>query len=449
VPYASWRGTILAALASYIDAGSIVAGAAGLALWADEYGLSAGAVGLIAAFSSNAISAGVGALAGGWLADRYGRVRVYRWDLLLYAFGLLWIIFAGSLWMLVLGYVLTGLAVGADVPASWTLVTETAPAGRRGQRAGAAQLLWALGPIVVLILALALSGLGVLGIRLVFAHLLVVALVLWVLRGRMEESREWAAAERVTLAGARELFKPAYLAPLVLLAGMYGLWNLKAGTSGFFTPYILRTVGAQTQAQALALQCAGFAIAILITFAVFMRLIDRASHLRVYAAGIAFQLVALLALALFPLTLAIALPYVLMTGIGSGLGAQAFFPLWNTESFPAQLRGTALGLMFAAVRIGLGLWSLFVPGMALTTLAWLLTGFVLASAVFGFGYLWLADGSGGRGPAGHAHDLEHEDAGERPVVVLREALGEPGRERRGSPRGVVVEAQLGAHPPQA
>ena len=66
----AWRNTILAALASYIDAGSIVAGAAGLALWAKEFGFGSGTVGLIGAFSSNAISAGVGALVGGWLCDR-------------------------------------------------------------------------------------------------------------------------------------------------------------------------------------------------------------------------------------------------------------------------------------------------------------------------------------------------------------------------------------------
>ena len=37
-----WRNTILAGLASYIDAGSIVAGAAGLALWAEHFGLELG-----------------------------------------------------------------------------------------------------------------------------------------------------------------------------------------------------------------------------------------------------------------------------------------------------------------------------------------------------------------------------------------------------------------------
>src|SRR3954463_12012639 len=108
-----WRNTVLAGLANYIDAGSIVAGAAGLALWTKQFGLSSSFIGVLAAFRSNGISAGVGALVGDWLCDRLGRKRIYRWDLLIYEFGLLWIIFAPQSWILVVGYVLAGLAVGA------------------------------------------------------------------------------------------------------------------------------------------------------------------------------------------------------------------------------------------------------------------------------------------------------------------------------------------------
>lgn len=53
-----WKNTILAGLANYIDAGSIVAGAAGLTLWTTMFHLSSSTVGLIGAISSNAISAG-------------------------------------------------------------------------------------------------------------------------------------------------------------------------------------------------------------------------------------------------------------------------------------------------------------------------------------------------------------------------------------------------------
>ena len=171
-----WRTTLLAGSASYLDAGSIVAGAVGLPLWTEHFGFGTSFVGLIGAFSSNAISAGVGALVGGWLCDKLGRRRVYQWDLLLYAFGLLWIIFATEPWMLVFGYVFTGLAVGVDVPASWTLIAEAAPKGKHGRHGGLAQVLWLTGPLVVLLMGLALSGTGLLGVRLIFAHLLVLSL---------------------------------------------------------------------------------------------------------------------------------------------------------------------------------------------------------------------------------------------------------------------------------
>jgi len=386
------RPTLLLGVASYLDAGSIVAGGAGLALWAQHFDLGTGTIGLIGAISSNAISAGVGALAGGWLADRYGRKWIYQWDLLLYAFGLLWIIFAVSPWMLIGGYALIGLAVGADIPASWTLILEHAPDGARGRHAGVAQLLWALGPLTVLVMAFVLSGLGLLGIRIVFAHLLVIALVLFFLRRPLRESRLWERATRVErprLHDVSALFGRRLLIPLLLLMGTYGLWNLQAGTNGFFLPYLLRTVGAQTQAQSLALQAAQFVLGMLSGYFIFMRLADRASHLWLFLFGIGLQIVALVLLALFPLGTLVAVGYVGLVGLGGGAGPQAFFMLWSAEAFPTRLRGTALGLMFGIVRLGLGLWSLVVPALSrssVSTLAWILLAFLLASAVLGAVY---------------------------------------------------------------
>src|SRR5690348_11700926 len=122
-----WRWAALASMASYIDAGSIVAGAAGLALWQQELGLSSLAVGLLGAFSANALSAAIGAAIGGRLGDKYGRKRIYAYDLLVYAFGALLVVFAVNPVMLFAGFVIIGLAVGADVPTSLALVGEFAP----------------------------------------------------------------------------------------------------------------------------------------------------------------------------------------------------------------------------------------------------------------------------------------------------------------------------------
>src|SRR5579862_3096615 len=189
-----WKNTILAGLANYIDAGSIVAGSAALALWVAQFHLTAAFIGLIDAFSANAISAGIGALIGGRLCDMVGRKKIYQYDMLFYAFGMLWLVFAVQPWMIVAGFVMVGLAVGADIPASWSLIAEMAPEGARGRHSGMAQVLWYLGPVVVLLMSLALAPLGVLGARIVFAHLAVVALVLTLLRSRMRESQRWTDA---------------------------------------------------------------------------------------------------------------------------------------------------------------------------------------------------------------------------------------------------------------
>src|SRR3989442_2410391 len=137
--HGGWRNTILAGLANYIDAGSIVAGSAALALWKAQYGLSDTFLGLIAAFSANAISAGVGALIGGILCDRFGRKKIYQYDMLFYAFGMLWLVFAAAPWMIVLGFVLVGLSVRTGSPASRSLIAANARDGKPRKHSGAAQ----------------------------------------------------------------------------------------------------------------------------------------------------------------------------------------------------------------------------------------------------------------------------------------------------------------------
>jgi inositol transporter-like SP family MFS transporter len=126
-------------------------------------------VSLLGAMSSNAISAGIGAL---------------------------WIIFAQAPWMLLFGYFVVGLTVGADVPASWTLITETAPAKIRGRLAGLAQVLWYTGAIAPLIIGIAFLGLGEWLPRVLFAQLFVVAIITWALRQGMVESELWAKAQK-------------------------------------------------------------------------------------------------------------------------------------------------------------------------------------------------------------------------------------------------------------
>jgi inositol transporter-like SP family MFS transporter len=388
-----WRNTILAGLANYIDAGSIVAGSAALALWKAQYGLSDTFLGLIAAFSANAISAGIGALIGGILCDRYGRKKIYQYDMLFYAFGMLFLVFAAAPWMIVLGFVLVGLAVGADIPASWSLIAEMAPDDSRGKHSGVAQVLWYLGPVIVLVSFLLLEPLGILAARIVFAHLAILAVALTLLRSRMKESERWAAAKRAegsptaaSPATWRVLLEPRHVRSMAFLVAMYGLWNLWAGTNGFFFPYILRTVGEQSQATSVALQASGFLLSMVSIYFVFMKLSDRVNQRLLFGLSAAMQIGGMALLALFPLTLPIAMLHIFLMQFGGGFGAQSFFQLWSAEQFPTLVRSTAQGVTFAFVRIGLGCWSFFVPVLTSTgfhSLAWILTGFLVASGLVG------------------------------------------------------------------
>src|SRR3954454_6836259 len=92
-------------------------------------------------------------------------------------------------------------------------------------------------------------------------------------------------------------------------------------------------------------------------------------------------------LAIFPLTTPVALTYIVITALFGGFGAQSFFQLWSGELFPTLLRSTAQGFMFAVVRIGLGIWSFFVPVLVTVgfkPLAWILTSFLVIAGVIGF-----------------------------------------------------------------
>lgn len=392
VQRSDWRNTILAGLANYIDAGSIVAGSAALSLWVAAYRLSNDLVGMIGAFGPNAISAGIGALIGGRLCDLIGRKTIYQYDMLFYAFGMAWLVFAVNAWMIVAGFFLVGLAVGADIPASWSLIAEMAPQGQRGKHSGVAQVLWYLGPVVVLLLFLVLAPLGLLGARIVFAHLAILAIALTFLRSRMRESPVWLEAQQDGADAAtprprlRDLFQPRYLGSMAFLAGMYVFWNLWAGVNGFFFPYILRTVGNQSQAMAVGIQALSFLIGMLTIWQVFMRLSDRVNQRLLFLLSAVIQVIGMALLALFPLTLPIALIHVFLMAFGQGFGAQCFFQLWSAEMFPTLLRSTAQGLMFAVVRVSLGVFSFFVPFLTstgFTTLAWILTGFLTISGLIG------------------------------------------------------------------
>lgn len=395
----AWKKTIMAAMTSYIDAGSIVAGAAGLSLWQAYLQMDGVQMGMLAALSSNAGSAAVGALIGGRLCDRYGRKFVYTYDLLLYVLGMLFIVFGVNYAMLLAGYIIVGLSVGADIVASWTLIAEEAPAENRAKHCGSAQFAWALGPAVVLAISAWINQFGLIGNRIVFGHLIIVALWVWYQRLQMPESKDWKAAKEAELKLIKEgkvkpvsygqLLSGINLKTVLFLCDVYSIWNLCASTWGFFMPYIYENVGRLSNSMSQIMSVASFLISIVGTYFIFMRLGDKVSRRLLYFIIGGIYVVAWGVWVLPPDMLSMWMLYMftIFAGLNNGAGQQAFYQLWCSELFPTKYRATAQGLTFFVTRILAAVWGFSMPiimnSVGFRYAAMIMVGFAIASWLIG------------------------------------------------------------------
>jgi len=373
VPDHRWRSTISVAMSNYIEAGSIIAIAASLGFWQSAFHLGDGIVGVLAAFSPNAFGAAIGAIIGGPLCDRYGRKFIYTYDLLLYMLGMLFVIFAVNVALLQTGFLLAGIAVGAGVPAAWTYIAEQAPDGRRAAHVGTAQLAWSLGPMIGFLLAVIVAPLGLLGSRLIFAELFVVAGVTWWVRRGLPESRIWNDqkendARSVSLSQSLKVLfsRKANWTAMLFLFGIYAFWNTVAGQAGIFMPRVYAASGFTSVTEQDLIQVLVWFCTSLFTYLGFMKFGDRMSRRTLFAVGAGMAIVAWVVLAFAPPSTAVLLFFAIVWGISAGIGAQAFYSLWTSELFATPYRAGAQGVLFTAARLMVGFLSLWFPTLLTT-----------------------------------------------------------------------------------
>lgn len=364
----SVKSTIAVSITNFLDSGSIVAGASGLTFWTKELGLSSFQVGLLGALSANAFGSAIGALIGGHLSDKFGRKVIYTYDMLVYMLGTAIIAFSINFPMLLAGFLITGIAVGAGVPASWTYISETSGSTDRAKNIGISQFAWSMGPAIIFIAGTILAPIGLLGNRLLFIFLTIVAFIAWRLQSKLEESQvfeEQKQAEKdsgITSHPYKDLFSNMVnIKPLLFLIGVYMFWNLVAGAMGFFMPYVYETVGGLTNMQANLLQAVLWILTALGTYVGFAKFGDRANHRIFYFVGAAMAAASWIVLTYAGMNWTSLWLFVILWGVSAGIGAQAWYALWATELFPTRYRAGSQGVMFFVVRGSAGIWSIIFP----------------------------------------------------------------------------------------
>ena len=382
----SLKSTLAVSLNNYLDAGAIVAGASGLTLWKEYLNLEEIHLGWLNALSANALGAAIGAIIGGFLADKFGRKFIFTYNLLVYMLGVLIIMCTVNFPMLLIGFLVTGISVGIGVPASWTYISESSENNKRGRNICISQMSWGFGPMIILLFgmlfapggyfyapveSLAYSIVGtdaskavveVFSSRVVFFTLFVVALVAWNLQRQLQESAEFTSSKSKDKSGIVDNIKLLFsnkiaVKTVCFLASIYLTWNLVASVMGFFQPHIYETAGGVSNEQANMLSCVGWAFVVAITFGLSF-LIDKLPHKLFYVLGLVAALATWFVIIGGVQGMGGLWAFSILWGINGGLSVQIFYALWGSELFPAKFRAGAQGLMFFIVRGVSAVWGI-------------------------------------------------------------------------------------------
>lgn len=428
----SLKSTLAVSLTNYLDAGAIVAGASGLTLWQNYLELSESHLGWLNAISANCLGAAIGAIIGGFLADKYGRKAIYTYNMLLYMLGVLVVMIATNFPILLLGFLITGISVGVGVPASWTYISESSETNNRGRNICISQMAWGIGPLIILIIGTLLAPstglngdtggvlfpfvefvanfitggsaqgheLNVFSSRIVFASLFIVAFIAWMLQRKLDESAEWKAAKEAEknnktkrksiFTSFGELFSNKIcVRSMLFLAGMYLTWNLVCSVMGFFQPHIYETAGGLSNEMANMFAAGQWVIIILMTF-ICSLIVDKVNQRMLFAFGVSMGVLAWLIIITIGITSMTGLVvFTLLWAIQAGISVQTFYALWASELFPAKYRAAAQGVMFFVVRGLSAVWGLYFVyiygenGEGFTLAGYIMMAFFVISLIIG------------------------------------------------------------------
>ena len=311
----------------------------------------------------------VGALGGGWIADRFGRKPTLCAVGALYFVSALWSALAGGPVALMIARLIGGFGVGISTIAAPVYIAEISPAESRGKLTALFQLNIVVGVVVALASNLFLKDVGenawrwMLGAECAPAFLFLVLAPFLVESPRYLAMRDGAeSAVRLRLPTSTRFFSRANLRP-ILLAFFVAFFNQMSGCNAinYFAPRIFQMAGLGRDSAFLST----FGLGFLQAGATFLGLwlIDRVGRRTLLIVGGIGYIVSLFAASVFfatgngPLAAACIIVFLASHGLGQGTVIWVLI----SEVFPQMFRAQGQALGASTLWVFAALVALFFP----------------------------------------------------------------------------------------
>ena len=295
----------------------------------------------------------LGGIIGGWAADRFGRVRVVVWTIVLFSTATAALCLAQSYWQFALVRFISALGLGAEYVVCNTLMAEYVPTQRRTTVLGTLQAGWSVGYVVATLLARAI--IPAYGWRPLFATALIPVLLALFIRQVVPEPPGWKQAASTHSTQQRQSQWKAVFAT-GQRRKVFVLWTLTScflqfgyyGVNNWLPTYIVSELNFDFTAMTGYL--IGTYLAMIIGKIIAGYLADTVGRRWMYVFG------GLATAAFLPIIVQFHTPgniIVLLTAFGFLYGVPyGVNATYMTESFETHIRGTAVGGAYNIGRVG-------------------------------------------------------------------------------------------------
>ncbi|KPV44974.1 MULTISPECIES: MFS transporter [Acidiplasma] len=333
-----------------------------------------------------------GSIVLGNLSDRFGRKKLYEYDLVITVIFLLLSGLSTNIIEFIIFQIFTGIGIGADYPISSSIQAEFSPKNKRGELLVFNIFSWTLGGVALLLVSIPviLYTPSMLNWRLLYITAAVIPVIVIFSRRNLPESPFWLSkngnktealkSSKAVASSAgldidsipdvergdskiRNLFSKKYLASTVFVSiawfsydvSSYGVWEYTPSAFAYSSSNIVLVVLATLLEE----------LPVFIGFLICMYLVEKTGRKSLEILGFGGAAISLIVFAILTNYIAFTLIFTFMAfaimHLFHNIGPTNLTYDYPVEIFPTRIRGTAMGFATSVSRIGAILGTIAFP----------------------------------------------------------------------------------------